>query len=229
MESSAHWNFFVGALFLSMCYCLFIINIIIFISFLSQSLLLAIKSVCRFFLINSQFLVWLTGEKIIMRFLLCKNLPFYFHRLFSCTFLLLYFTREFRRFLHWGRAITIFHNVRSKAKGQRSFYVPAIVLVSGFTLWFNNSSLRSVPVAPRRQIQQNRLIWCYDFMHCSLSRKTGCFLVLWKTLLDSYCFVVWILFLVFSFFCFASGGDRNTKKTAGKRDDKLCWDNGDKI
>ena len=40
----------------------------------------------------------------------------------------------------------------------------------------------------------------------------GCFLVLRKTFLGSYCAVVWVLFFVFCFFCFTSLGDHNTKK-----------------
>ena len=45
----------------------------------------------------------------------------------------------------------------------------------------------------------------------------GSFLVLRKALLGSYCFVVWVLFLVFYFSCFTSLRDRNTKKLPNYR------------
>ena len=51
-----------------------------------------------------------------------------------------------------------------------------------------------------------------DYPQFPFLRNIGCFLVLLKALLGSYCVVVWVLFLVFCFFCFTSLGDRNTKK-----------------
>ena len=43
-----------------------------------------------------------------------------------------------------------------------------------------------------------------------------CFLVLRKALLGSYCVVVWVMFLVFCFFCFTLLVDRNTKSMLTK-------------
>ena len=46
-------------------------------------------------------------------------------------------------------------------------------------------------------------------MESESGENFGCFLVVWKPLLVRFCFVVWVLFGVFSIFCMTSFGDCN--------------------
>ena len=54
----------------------------------------------------------------------------------------------------------------------------------------------------------------------------GCFLVLRKPLLVSFCVVVWVLFSVFWIFCFTSFGDQTIRSTNKLPKPWVLWDKG---